>query len=300
MPAPFHFVPAGLLVVNKPSGPTSRDVVNKVERLVRPLKVGHAGTLDPMAEGVLVVCIGRATRLVEYVQRFAKCYLGEFVLGCRSDTEDATGEITYCEDAPVPSRTRIEDACRLFLGETWQTPPAYSAKKIAGKRAYRMARTGENVELQPCRVTIDELIVREYQYPELTLHLVAHSGIYVRSLGRDLAQAVGTHAVMKALRRVWVGPFDMASAIAIDELSAERIRDSMISPVVALGDMERIVVTQEELGWIARGGLVTSNTNSVGLEAAAVSADGALAAVLSRPSANENWRPSINFLTLAY
>src|SRR5437868_5550844 len=136
-----------LLNVNKPAGITSRDVVNRLQRLVRPAKVGHAGTLDPLATGVLVVCLGQATRLIEYVQQMPKTYHGTFLLGRESDTEDIEGDVKELPNAPRPSRAEIDAALPQFVGRIEQRPPAYSALKVGGERAYDKARRGEAVVL---------------------------------------------------------------------------------------------------------------------------------------------------------
>src|SRR5690606_6420881 len=139
-----HF---GLLNINKPVGQTSRWVVDRVQRLVRPAKAGHAGTLDPLASGVLVVCVGQATRLIDHVQQMPKRYRAEFLLGRTSDTEDTQGEVVELVDPPIPTHDAIIAAASQFVGEIMQRPPAYSALKVDGKRAYALARKGQAVEL---------------------------------------------------------------------------------------------------------------------------------------------------------
>ena len=197
----------GFLNLNKPAGVTSRDVVNQVQRLVRPEKVGHAGTLDPLATGVLVVCVGRATRLTEYVQRMPKHYSATFLFGRQSDTEDIDGQVIELADPPQPKRDQIEATLPKFLGEIQQVPPAYSALKVEGRRAYDLARRGEDVQLAARPVVIYELRIVAYEYPELRLDIVCGSGTYVRSLGRNIARTVGTQAVMSALVRTAIGNF---------------------------------------------------------------------------------------------
>ena len=140
---------SGLLNVDKPAGITSRDAVDLVQRLARPAKVGHAGTLDPLATGVLVICVGSATRLIEYVQRMPKRYVGTFLLGRSSATEDVDGPITLLADPPIPATDQVEAAAEKFVGSLLQRPPVFSALKLAGRRAYDLARRGEAVELKP-------------------------------------------------------------------------------------------------------------------------------------------------------
>src|SRR5438034_4937061 len=155
----------GLLNVDKPAGWTSRDVVNRVQQLVRPHKVGHAGTLDPLATGVLVIALGPATRLIEYVQRMPKSYQGSFLLGRTSDTEDTQGTVVELPTASIPAKEDILAAIPKFVGTIEQRPPAYSALKIAGQPAYKLARRGESVELVPRRVEIYSIEFVRYEYP---------------------------------------------------------------------------------------------------------------------------------------
>jgi len=210
---------AGILNIYKPQGLTSRDVVNQIQRLVRPLKVGHAGTLDPLATGVLVVCVGPATRLIEYIQRMPKEYVGTFLLGRSSPTEDTDGPVTELDNPPIPSQEAVEMAARGMLGPVWQRPPAYSALKVEGRRAYELARQGQPVELKPRPVTIYRLDVLSYKYPELVLRIRCSSGTYARAVGRDLAAALGTSAVMSALERTAIGPFRSKYALRPEQLT---------------------------------------------------------------------------------
>ena len=243
----------GFLNVDKPAGITSRDVVNRVQRLVRPDKAGHAGTLDPLATGVLVVAIGSATRLVEYVQRLPKIYQGTFLFGRMSDTEDVEGAVIELTDAPIPGLAEIEAALPTFVGTIEQRPPAYSAVKVAGKRAYKMARRGETVELAARPVEIHSLKLVRYEYPELELLVHCGSGTYIRSLGRDLAESLGTAAVMSQLRRLAIGPFQIEDAVDLNDLSPDLIKDRLLPLTMALGGIPRVVVSPEEVVRLAKG-----------------------------------------------
>ena len=169
--------------------------------LVPGEKAGHAGTLDPLASGVLVIALGAATRLIEYVQREPKQYRAQFFLGRSSPTDDTDGQVTALEAPPVPSRDEIVAAAASLVGTIEQRPPAYSALKVHGRRAYELARRGQHVELAPRPVTIYRLDVTRYEYPELELDIECSSGTYVRAIGRDLAERVRTKAVMSALIR---------------------------------------------------------------------------------------------------
>jgi tRNA pseudouridine55 synthase len=214
---------SGILNLNKPAGMTSRRVVDLVQRLVRPEKVGHAGTLDPLATGVLVVCIGAATKLTEYVQCMPKSYVGTFLLGRQSATEDIEGRVVELPNPPVPTVEQIQQAANSFTGNVLQRPSAFSALKIKGRRAYKLARKGEHPELAPRPISIHRIAVRSYEYPELVLEVDCGRGTYMRALGRDLAASLGTAAVMSALVRTAIGNFLLDEAQDPGELTSENI-----------------------------------------------------------------------------
>ena len=226
--------PFGILNVDKPAGLTSRDVVNRIEGLVRNVKCGHAGTLDPLATGVLVVCVGPATRLIQYVQRLPKQYRAVFQLGRKSVTDDVEGDVELVAGAPEPTRVQIEAALPQFLGDVEQRPPAHSAIKVDGQRSYERARRGEEFELPARTITIHRLEILRYEYPELELAIECGSGTYVRSLGRDLAAALGTAAVMSALVRTAIGDFRLEDAVALDALTNSTLAEHLQPPIDAL------------------------------------------------------------------
>lgn len=272
----------GLLNVNKPSGVTSRDVVNQIQRLVRPTKIGHAGTLDPLASGVLVIGLGQATRLVEYVQQMPKQYRATFLLGRTSTTEDVEGEVTMLADARVPTREELEHAAAQLTGEISQRPPIYSALKVDGRRAYDLARAGEEVELAPRIIEVRSLEVISYNYPELCVDVECGSGTYVRSLGRDLAELVGTGAVMSALVRTGIGPFTLERAIDPRSLDRNAMGRHLLPPVLALcGLMSQCVVSDEEARRLANGLPIAARATEEE-ECAAVDKQGQLVAILRR------------------
>ena len=213
--------PFGLLNVNKPRGVTSRDAVDRVERLVRPAKAGHAGTLDPLATGVLVICVGQATRLIRFVQMMRKQYRATFLLGHSSETDDIERDVIAIPNAIVPTRAMIDGVLPQFIGDIQQRPPTHSAIKIAGRRAYKLARKGADFELAARTVTIHRIDLLRYEYPELDLDIECGSGTYIRALGRDLGAALGTAAVMSALERTAIGQFHVEQAISFDRLSLE-------------------------------------------------------------------------------
>jgi len=274
----------GLLNIDKPAGVTSRDVVNRVQRLVRPHKVGHAGTLDPLATGVLVVAIGPATRLIEYVQRMPKTYQGTFLLGRTSDTEDVEGHVVELPDAAVPTREDIATAIPRFIGTIEQRPPAYSALKVAGKAAYKLARRGETVELAPRAVKIQSIEVIRYEFPELELRVQCGGGTYIRSLGRDLAESLNTGAVMSALRRLAIGPFTVNEAIDCDSLSAPLIEKNLLSPLLALGQLPHIELSNDQITRVMQGQMISATHQPAADEIAAVDNRGQLVALLKPTS----------------
>ena len=210
----------GILVVHKPAGPTSHDIVALVRRLAATKRVGHGGTLDPFAGGVLPLFLGRATRMVEYHLRDRKGYRATVCFGASTTTDDLEGELTPAP-TPPPARDAVLAALPRFLGPIWQRPPAYSAIKVAGRRAYAMARAGEAVELVPREVTIDRLEVvdwddRDPDRPIAVIEVDCSAGTYIRALARDLGAAAGSAAYLGALTRTASGPFRIEDAVTIE------------------------------------------------------------------------------------
>lgn len=237
----------GLLNLNKPEGWTSRDVVNRVARLCgRKVKVGHAGTLDPLATGVLVVCVGGATRLVPLIHEHLKGYEAEFLLGAKSDSDDTEGEVTPVEIPADLTAESIESLLPEFTGEIQQVPPIYSAVKVNGKRAYKAARHGESFELSPRTVTVSRLSLARFKPPQFTLSIECSTGTYIRSIGRDLARKLGTEAVMSKLTRTYVGTMTIENAIDPDELTRERLPGLLLSPLTMLTHLRSIPVSGEQ------------------------------------------------------
>lgn len=270
----------GVINIDKPYDVTSRDVVDHVQRLVRPARAGHAGTLDPLATGVLVVCVGGATRLIEFVQERPKSYVGTFLLGRSSETEDVESPVTELPAAPIPSRDELTAVFPQFLGEILQRPPAYSALKVGGRRAYALARRGEHVELEPRPIVVHRLELVRYDYPELVLQIDCGSGTYVRSLGRDIAAALGTAAVMSALRRTAIGSFTVETACQLQELTAETLEDRLLPPVRAVEHLPTVQLSPAQIEEIAHGRAIQAVPCGPGPYAAAVDASGNLLATL--------------------
>jgi tRNA pseudouridine55 synthase len=271
----------GLLNVNKPAGRTSRDVVSLVERLVRPSKVGHAGTLDPLATGVLVIGLGPATRLVEYVQRMPKTYRGTFLLGQSSDTEDISGIVTTLPAPPRPTRAELESLTPQFLGTIWQRPPDYSAVKVQGRRAYALARQGKTVDLAPRPIAIHSLEIARYEYPQLELVIRCGSGTYVRTLGRDLARAAGTDCVMSALCREEIGPFALAESLDPANLDRPSIELRLLPARLAVADLLEVEISAEDALRLTHGKTIARQPTHSAPEAAALDPAGAPYAILT-------------------
>jgi tRNA pseudouridine55 synthase len=320
MTTPTETTPFGILNVDKPPGHTSRDVVNRVERLFQKVKCGHAGTLDPLATGVLVICVGPATRLIQYVQRLPKQYRAVFQLGRRSATDDTEGEVELVASAPEPTRAEIEAALVPFLGDILQRPPSHSAIKVGGQRAYDLARRGEEFELPERTVSIYRIEVLRYEYPELELAIECGSGTYVRSLGRDLAAALGTAAVMSALVRAAIGGFRLEEAVALDDLTNSSVLGRMLPAVAAVEALEKVPLAEKQLAELRhgrpvemRGVGVSAGVARTGakdplaeansprregaepVEWAGVDAAGRLAAILFEKTPGQLW-PARNFL----
>jgi tRNA pseudouridine55 synthase len=237
----------GLLVIDKPGGITSRDAVNRVQAWLPPrTKLGHTGTLDPLATGVLVLCVGSATRLAEYVQGLDKTYETTVVLGARSDTDDADGTLTPTPAVAPVGETAVRSALLRFAGEIEQTPPAYSAVKVAGRRAHELARRGAEVEIAPRPVRVYAIALRCYVWPELDLEIHCGKGTYIRSLARDLGEALGCGAYVKVLRRTRVGPFVASEGLSPDALPAN-VRDHLRPPRAAVAHLPTLEIEEEEI-----------------------------------------------------
>lgn len=222
----------GVLNVLKPAGMTSFDVIAFLRRVYGQKKIGHGGTLDPLAAGVLPVFLGRAARLIEYAPIHTKTYEAEFLMGFETDTEDVTGKIT-ARGEPLTDIGAWERAAENFRGSVMQVPSAYSAKQIGGRRAYDLAREGKEVALPARPVEISRLCIREIDPPYLRLSVTCSSGTYVRALGRDLGRAAGCPLTMSFLLRTEMGPFRISEAKALEEIEA--------APEAACGDLRMIL-----------------------------------------------------------
>lgn len=210
----------GLFAVNKPKGPTSFDVVRKIKRITGEKKVGHAGTLDPLAQGVLVLGVGReATRKLDEIVQKEKEYIAQINLEMFSETDDEEGSKTMVKVTEIPSKEKIQTILEKHTGSIVQTSPRYSAVKISGKEAYKRARKGEKFTLPKRFVEIKKIETLEYAWPFLKLRVVTGPGVYIRSLARELGEDLGTGGYLTYLLRTRVGQFDLENAISFDELN---------------------------------------------------------------------------------
>lgn len=210
----------GLLLVDKPLGWTSHDVVAKVRNILKKetgqrIKVGHTGTLDPLASGLLVLVVGDYTKRAQELSKLDKTYEATMKLGETSSTGDEEGDKTQISDKK-PSDSEVGAVLKSFIGETSQTPPAYSAIKVGGKRAYKLAREGKEAELKQRRVTIYDISKVSYDYPFISFMVSVSSGTYIRSLVSDIGEKLGTGAYLTKLRRTQVGPFKLAGAVPVE------------------------------------------------------------------------------------
>jgi tRNA pseudouridine55 synthase len=278
----------GVVVVDKPAGWTSHDVVAKLRKVYGQRRVGHAGTLDPDATGVLLVGLGRATRLLRYLQETEKMYRGTIVFGIATDTLDAAGEIVEQQPMPV-SREQVEAAAARFVGDLEQLPPMVSAVKVGGRRLHQLARDGVDIERAPRRVRVERFEVESFQpgpYPAATVLVECGSGTYVRSLAADLGVALGGCAHLASLRRLSVGSFALAEAHDLEAVVADRAA-AVVSLADAMRELERVEVDGEQARAAAHG--IAFPTGALGERGdgpfALVGPDGELVAVYERTAA---------------
>jgi len=207
----------GMLNIDKPAGQTSRDVVNVAQRwFPRGTKIGHAGTLDPLATGVLVLCVGAATKLVARIQDMGKTYLTVVRFGATSNTDDSDGIIAHNPGAVPFSEAALREKLPLFVGAIQQLPPIFSALKVDGKRAHDLARRGKEVKLEPRTVHVESIALLKYEWPFAELEIVCGKGTYVRSIARDLGQMLEVGGLVQTLRRTRIGPFRAEDAFGLD------------------------------------------------------------------------------------
>lgn len=211
---------SGFFIIHKPQGKTSHDIVAAIRRLTGTKKVGHTGTLDPMATGVVIVPLSSATRLIQYTHGFTKTYEATMTLGATSTTDDAEGGITPENIGSQPTQTAVEDALSTYAGKSQQIPPRYAAIKIRGKKLYEYARQRKEVARTPRPITIHAMTLLKYAYPLLTIEATVSTGTYIRALARDLGKTLGTGAYVSALHRRAIGPWTDNQAVSMEDINS--------------------------------------------------------------------------------
>jgi tRNA pseudouridine55 synthase len=290
----------GLLVIDKPTGPTSHDIVNIVRRGTQIRKVGHTGTLDPYASGVLLVLLGSVTRLAEYLLEVDKEYLATIRFGTATSTYDAAGRITATRPFTFREES-LEAKLATFVGERLQVPPVYSAIKIGGRKAYDMARAGEEIDMAPRKVHIYELALLRWESPNAVVRVRCSRGTYIRSIAHDIGEAMGSHAHLVSLRRIRLGPFSVERATPLEELKRRFLEgtwEKAAMPASAvLEGWETVQLSAEDAVKI-RNGIAVAAPQGVAGRARAIGPDGELLAVLEADPVAGTWQPKKVFIDL--
>jgi tRNA pseudouridine55 synthase len=295
---------SGVLVVDKPVGMTSHDVVQAIRNGTGLRRAGHTGTLDPRASGVLVILVGPAVRLSEYVSASDKRYQAIIRLGSATDTFDSEGKFTRSDTPVNVTETQFEEVLQTFVGEIEQTPPPYSAVKVQGRKAYEMAREGEEVELAPRIIQVHHLEVLEWAPPEVVVDVHCSSGTYVRSLANDLGEKLGCGAYLVGLRRTKSGRFSLRDATPLRKLqesfTAGNWYQYLIPAAEALGDWTAIELSPDEVEAVRHGHRVKVKGETTEIKVRGVSTQGELVALLeliTLEDGSAEWQPKKVFFT---
>ena len=291
--------PDGILVLDKPAGISSMEAVRRIKRASGIRRVGHGGTLDPMATGVIPICLGRATRLMEYMLDSSKEYIGEVHLGISTDSYDAEGEITGRSDPSGVEREDIEDVLNSFLGQIEQVPPMFSALKRKGKRLYELARQGIEVEREPRSMTVHSIRLAGWKPPVATVHIECSRGFYMRSLAHDIGVQLGCGAHLESLTRLRTGRFRIADAVSIETAQRSFEEGSwpelLVSLDSVLGDLRAIIVGEREQAGIQNGRPVPlsedDSTPRLDEQFRAYSLEGEFLAIMRFDASDRCWRP---------
>lgn len=294
----------GIFNINKPVGNTSFSIISIVRRLTGERRVGHAGTLDPMASGVLPVCFGKGTRIVEFLLESSKVYRTQIELGVSTDSHDAEGNITGRCDPSTVKLEQIEQALCSFRGLIQQVPPMFSALKYKGKRLYQLAREGITVKRESRATTIHRLELLDFKTPFVTLEIECSRGTYIRSLARDLGELLGCGAHLKELVRLSYGPFDIETAVSPDQLNdafSNNEWQQLVYPIdTVLANWSAVVVGDKQEQVIKNGGCVTMETSQISDDnekrCRAYSKEGSFLAVLYLNTESGQWQPEKVFV----
>ena len=284
---------SGILNVNKPSGWTSHDVVARLRRLTGQRRIGHAGTLDPLAKGVLVVCLGSATRVVDELMQSTKVYEATIVFGVTTSTDDAEGTVIRSVPNCHISRDDVERELTHFIGRIWQVPPAYSAVKVGGRPLYAAARRGEEVARQPRPVDVYRIELLDWAPPRVCLRIACGKGTYIRSIARDLGERLGCGAHLGDLVRTASGPFTLDDALSLAEVEAAWQQNALrwlLWPVDrALLDLDAVVLSDDQARRMRHGGELRLAAKP-GERRRAYTVDGTLIGILARID-DDRWKP---------
>ncbi len=298
----------GILNIDKPYGITSMDVVRRIKRASGQRRVGHGGTLDPIATGVIAVCLGQATRLMEDIVGGSKTYLASVHLGSATDTYDALGKITAQCDASHISIADVESAITTFVGDIQQVPPMFSALKRGGKRLYDLARAGIEVEREPRPVTVHSITLKDWEPPTVTLQVDCGKGFYMRSLAHDLGQTLGCGGNLKTLTRARSGSFTLEDAISLDDAEEHFANDAwheiMHSPDIAIQSLPALIISKRVEDMIRNGRAFDSSDTTTqaqhGERCRAYTIDGRFLATVLFDANIRKWRPekvfSLNYI----
>ena len=294
----------GILNINKPQNLTSFDIVARVKRITGERHTGHAGTLDPLATGVLPICLGKATRVIEYLFNETKTYFAEMELGITTDSYDSTGQVIKTVDPSDITREKLDSVLGAFRGSILQTPPMYSAIKHKGVPLYKLARNGIEVERKSRPAQIYKLEIIDWQPPFFSLEVVCGKGTYIRSLAHDIGEALGCGAVMKNLIRTRVGPFWLEESITLEQLSEMVAKGSVeryMYPLdYALQSFDALVVKHEQQCHLVHGSTISLESSCTEIKPAALSRvynnEGVFVGMVQYDAANECWQPHKIFL----
>jgi tRNA pseudouridine55 synthase len=283
---------AGFLFVDKPAGLTSHDVVARVRRAARMRRVGHAGTLDPFATGLLVLAVGNATRLLQFVQGEPKVYVTEIAFGSETDTDDVTGRVV--RHAPLPDKASVDSAINALMGTIHQLPPAFSAKHVDGNRAYELARRGEQPQLRAAEITVHAFEILSQSADVITARITCSGGTYIRALARDLGRESKSAAHCRTLRRVSSGTAGVDTAIPLDAITPGSIADgavALVNPLDSLIEMEHVALTADEQRMLSRGVVIPFQKQSAYARAAFLDANGEVLGIGERVA--HGWQPRV-------
>lgn len=297
IPSPVALSLHGFLIIDKPAGWTSHDVVARARRLLNERRIGHAGTLDPAATGVLPLAVGSATRVVEYLAESAKSYLAEITFGVATDSHDADGRVTAIDDASRLNQDAVEQALTPFRGSQQQIPPMHAAIKIGGKRLYDLARRGEEIARAPRAIEISRLSLIGWEQPIATVVVDCSKGTYIRALARDLGTALGVRAHLSNLVRLRTGPFSLDDAVTLAQLAELPLPEGW--PVVAfhpdtvLANWPALILDQRgRTDWYHGKPIPAEGASPVPFRHCRVyDADGAWLGVGGKDDATNMWRP---------